>query len=314
MTRVLVTGGAGFIGSHLVRGCLEAGEVVRVLDDLSTGRRENLAAVLSDVELIEGSILGSDALARAVQGCDVVYHLAAMGSVPRSVEDPLASHAVNATGTLEVLEASRRAGVRRLVYAASSSAYGDTAVLPKHEGMPPNPQSPYALQKWLGEAYCEQYTRLFGLETVSLRYFNVFGPRQDPESRYAAVVPLFIAAALGGKPAVIYGDGLQSRDFTCVADVVDANRSAAAAPSEAVGSVYNVARGGRVSLLELWDEVCRVIGCDRLEPVFEPPRPGDVRHSQADVALAADRLGWRPRRDFATGLAETVRHFAGEVG
>ena len=312
--RVLVTGGAGFIGSHLVRGCLEAGETVRVLDDLSSGRRENLADVFSDFELIEASVICAEGVARAVQDCDVVYHLAAIGSVPRSVDDPIASHAVNATGTLQVLEAARRAGVPRLVYAASSSAYGDTDLLPKREGMAPSPQSPYALQKWMGEAYCAQYTRLFGLETVSLRYFNVFGPRQDPGSRYAAVVPLFISAALRGERPVIYGDGLQSRDFTYVADVVDANRAAADAPSEATGGVYNVACGGRVSILELWSEVCGALGRDPLEPVFEAPRPGDVRHSQADVSLAAERLGWRPRRDFATGLALTVRHFAGEAG
>jgi UDP-glucose 4-epimerase len=310
--RVLVTGGAGFVGSNLVHALLADGERVRVLDDLSTGRRENLADVLEDVEWIAGSVVDPAALSDAVRDCDVVYHQAAIPSVPRSVADPLLSHRVNATGTLHVLEAARRAGVRRVVYAASSSAYGDSQVLPKKEDMRPDPLSPYALQKLCGEVYCSQYARLYGLETVSLRYFNVFGPRQDPASEYAAVVPRFITAAAKGERPRIFGDGLQSRDFTFVADAVSANRAAAAAPSDACGLVFNVARGGRVTLLELWDRVCAAVGAERLEPVFEPPRAGDVRHSQADVSRAAELLGWRATVDLADGLAETARSLLAE--
>ena len=309
--RILVTGGAGFIGSNLVRALLEAGDSVRVLDDLATGRRENLSEVLADIEFIEGSVVDFERVRRAVEGCEVVYHEAALGSVPRSVEDPLGTHRVNATGTLQVLEASRGAGVRRVVYAASSSAYGDTEVLPKVEDMQPNPLSPYALQKFIGERYCALFTNLYGLETVSLRYFNVFGPRQDPRSAYAAVVPLFVSAAAKGEHPRIFGDGRQSRDFTFVSDVVAATRAAAAGPPESSGGVFNVAQGGRATLLELWAEVCAAVGRERLEPIFEPPRAGDVRHSQADISRAAEILGWRPRVTLREGLAETVRYHVG---
>ncbi len=311
--RVLVTGGAGFIGSNLARACLAAGEAVRVLDDLSTGRRENLAEVSGDLEWLQGSITDPDAVRHAVAGCEIVYHQAALPSVPRSLEDPLGTHAVNATGALQVLEASRHAGVRRVVYAASSSAYGDTETLPKREDMPPRPLSPYALQKLVGEIYCRQYAELYGLETVSLRYFNVFGPRQNPDSAYAAVIPRFIRAAQRGEPARIFGDGLQSRDFTFVADVVAANRAAARAPARASGLVFNVARGRRVTLLELWAQVCAVVGCEPVAPCLEPARAGDVRHSEADVSRARDLLGWEPRAELAFGLRETAR-FLGSAG
>jgi nucleoside-diphosphate-sugar epimerase len=311
--RVLVTGGAGFIGSNLVRACLAEGESVRVLDDLSTGRRENLAEISADVEWLEGTITDPEVVARATAGCEVVYHQAALPSVPRSVEDPVGSHAVNATGTLNVLEASRRAGVRRVVYAASSSAYGDSEALPKVEDMPPRPLSPYALQKLVGEIYCRQFTELYGLEAIALRYFNVFGPRQDPKSLYAAVIPRFVSAAAKGEPACIFGDGLQTRDFTFVADVVAANRAAAQAGSRAAGQVFNVACGGRISLLELWREICDALGVEMLEPVFEPERAGDVKHSQADIARARAELGWSPRTSLADGLAQTVRYFAGDA-
>jgi UDP-glucose 4-epimerase len=309
--RVLITGGAGFIGSHLVRACLEAGDAVRILDDFSTGFRENLLGVEGDVDLIEGSLVSFDTVRRATAGRDVVLHHAALGSVPRSVEDPVRTHAVNATGTLHVLEAARLEGVSRVVYAASSSAYGGVQALPKRETMPPRPLSPYALQKLTGEAYCAQFTELYGLETISLRYFNIYGPRQTASSTYAAVIPLFISAVLEGKRPTIFGDGRQSRDFTFVSDAVAANRAAIAASEEAAGEVYNIACGGRTALLELLEQVCRAAGAEDVEPDFQPPRPGDVRHSQADVSKAERLLGWRPRVGLAEGIAATLEHFAG---
>jgi UDP-glucose 4-epimerase len=311
--RVLVTGGAGFIGSNLVRACLAAGEEVRVLDDLSTGHEENLAEIRDRIDFRRGSVVDFDAVESAVAGCEVVYHQAALPSVPRSIEEPLEAHAANATGTLHVLEAARRTGVRRVVYAASSSAYGDSDELPKVESMPPRPLSPYALQKLVGEIYCRQYSELFGLETVSLRYFNIFGPRQDPHSAYAAVIPRFAGAILRGDRPVIFGDGLQSRDFTFVADAVAANRAAAAGPPESSGEVFNVACGGRVTLLELLERICKALDRPPVEPVFEPPRPGDVRHSQADVSKAARLLGWRPQHSLDDGLRQTVQHLAGKA-
>ena len=312
--RVLVTGGAGFIGSNLVRACVEAGNRVRVFDDLSSGREENLDEVRDRIEFVRGSVVDFDAVLAAVKGCEVVYHQAALPSVPRSIEAPLESHASNATGTLHVLEAAKRSGVRRVVYAASSSAYGDTEVLPKVETMPPQPLSPYALQKYVGEVYCRQYTELFGLETVALRYFNIFGPRQDPGSPYAAVIPLFIAAVARGEPPRIFGDGLQSRDFTYVADAVAANRAAASGPPESAGEVFNVACGGRVTLLELLEGICKALDRPTIEPLFEAPRAGDVRHSQADIGKAERLLGWRPRTSLDHGLGATAAFVLGQGG
>ncbi len=309
--RVLVTGGAGFIGSHLVRACLEAGEDVRVLDDLSSGKRENLRGVERELELVERSVADADALERAARGCEVVYHQAAIASVPRTVEDPLGSHAVNATGTLHVLEAARRAGARRVVYASSSAVYGDGEELPKHEDMPARPRSPYALQKWIGEQYCEQYARLYGLASVSLRYFNVFGPRQDPDSMYAGVIPRFVTALCSGAQPRIFGDGLQSRDFVYVADVVAANRAAAQAKTGIEGSPVNVGRGERTTLRELLAACAAALGAPAPEPRFEAERPGDVRHSQADVSRAAERLGFRAGTPLPAGLRDTVRWYAG---
>lgn len=304
--RVLVTGGAGFIGSNLVEGCLEAGHAVRVFDDLSTGRLENLAAVAADIERIEGDLRDLDAVAAAVTGCEVVFHQGALPSVPRSVEEPVLTHAVNATGTLHVLEAARLAAVRRVVYAASSSAYGDTEVLPKVETMPANPLSPYALQKFVGERYCEQYHRLYGLETVALRYFNVFGPKQNPESQYAAVIPAFLTRVAKGEAPTVHGDGLQSRDFTFVADVVRANLAAAAGPPESSGEVYNVGGGGRTTLLDLLAAIGEVLGREGVKPEFTPPRAGDVRDSQADIAKAERLLGWTPEVSLHEGLRRTA--------
>ena len=300
----LVTGGAGFVGGHLVEGLLDAGWSVRVLDDLSTGRERNLAGVLPRVDFIRGDIRDEDELARALDGVEVVFHQAALPSVPLSVAEPLRTHAVNSGGTLRVLESARRAGVRRVVYAASSSAYGDTTELPKREDMPARPRSPYALQKYSGEVYCQLYAELYGLETVALRYFNIFGPRQNPDSQYAAVVPRFLRAAAKGEPAEIDGDGEQTRDFTYVADAVRANLLAADAP-RASGAVVNVAAGGRTSIRALWRAVCETLDT-RIEARHRPPRAGDVRDSLADLARARELLGYEPEVTLAEGLRRTA--------
>ncbi len=299
----VVTGGAGFIGSHLVERLLRDGHTVRVVDNLSTGRRENLAH-LDGFAFYEASVTNRGALDEAFAGADYVLHQAALPSVPRSIDDPLTTHDYNATGTLIVLQAARAAGVRRVVYAASSSAYGDIEGDYKSESMPPNPLSPYAVAKLTGEYYCRVFTTVYGLETVVLRYFNVFGPRQDPTSRYAAVIPLFITAMLNGQPPVIYGDGHQSRDFTYVDNVVEGNLLAAKAPA-AAGHVLNLATGQRVTLLELVDKLNALLGTS-FPPVHDAPRPGDVRHSRAAVERARALLGYTPPVDFDTGLARTL--------
>ncbi len=302
--RALVTGGAGFIGSHLVDGLLAAGWDVRVLDDFSSGREANLAGARGRIELLRGDLADSETAARAVAGVEVVFHEGAIPSVPRSVEQPVETNRANVTGTLTVLEAARQAGVRRLVYAASSSAYGDTEVLPKVETMPATPRSPYALQKYAGEVYCGLYHELYGLETVALRYFNIFGPRQDPKSEYAAVVPRFATACLRGEPATIHGDGEQSRDFTFVADAVAANLAAADAP-KASGHVMNVAGGKRITLNELLAALQKITGTS-VAAVHGPPRAGDVRHSLADLGRARELLGWEPAVSLEDGLRRTV--------
>jgi UDP-glucose 4-epimerase len=306
MTRsALVTGGAGFIGSHLVDGLLAAGWRVRVLDDFSSGREENLAHLNGSAELLRGDLRDGALLGRALAGVEVVFHQGAVPSVPRSVAEPERTHAVNATGTLGVLEASRKAGVRRVVFASSSSAYGDTPQLPKVETMPPCPLSPYALQKYAAERYCQLYHRLYGLETVALRYFNVYGPRQDPASEYAAVIPRFVTACLAGRAPVVFGDGEQTRDFTFVADAVAANLLAADAPS-APGEVVNVAGGRRVSLNQLLAEIRSLTGAT-LAARHEPARAGDVRDSLADLGRARELLGYAPRVDLRAGLAKTIQ-------
>ena len=307
--RALVTGGAGFIGGHLVERLLDAGWSVRVLDDFSSGREANLRGVQGRVELRRGDVRDPVAVAEAVSGVEVVFHQAAVPSVPRSVADPLGTDAVNLGGTLRVLEAARGAGVRRLVLAASSSAYGDSALLPKREDMAPEPLSPYALQKHAGEVYARLYTRLYGLETVALRYFNVFGPRQDPESEYAAVVPRFVCAALSGTPPTIYGDGEQTRDFTFVSDAAEANLRAADAPGVA-GSVFNVASGKRTSLNSLWAHIREIVGKE-IEARHAPARAGDVRDSLADLTRARDLLGYRPAVSLREGLRRTVESLRG---
>ena len=301
----LVTGGAGFIGSHLVDGLLAAGWRVRVLDDFSSGREENLAHLNGSAELLRGDLRDRALLERALAGVEVVFHQGAVPSVPRSVAEPERTHAVNATGTLGVLEASRKAGVRRVVFASSSSAYGDTPQLPKVETMPPCPLSPYALQKYAAERYCQLYHRLYGLETVALRYFNVYGPRQDPASEYAAVIPRFVTACLAGRAPVVFGDGEQTRDFTFVADAVAANLLAADAP-RAAGEVVNVAGGRRVSLNQLLAEIRSLTGAT-LAARHEPARAGDVRDSLADLGRARELLGYAPRVDLRAGLAKTIQ-------
>jgi UDP-glucose 4-epimerase len=305
MATYLITGGAGFIGSHLAERLVEKGETVRIVDNFSTGSRHNIAHLLNRVTLYECDITNLEALREPMRGVDYVLHQAAIPSVPRSVADPIATHASCVTGTLNVLIAARDAGVKRVVYAASSSAYGDIEGNFKVETMAPRPLSPYAAAKLAGEQYCQAFTAVYGLETVSLRYFNVFGPRQDPNSPYSAVIPLFIKAMLAAQPPTIHGDGLQSRDFTYIDNVVDGNLLACHADSRVAGQVMNVACGQRISLLDLVAVLNRLMGTD-ITPVFGPPRPGDVRHSCADISKAGHLLGYAPRVSLETGLAHTL--------
>ena len=301
MSAYLVTGGAGFIGSHLAEELVRRGHKVRVADNLSTGKRHNLAH-LPDVELVEGDLADMAVAARVVQGMDYVLHQAAIPSVPRSVKDPITSNRANVDATLNVLVAARDAGVRRLVFAGSSSEYGDTPTLPKTEDMPSSPLSPYALQKVMGTEYCRMFTRLYGFETVVIRYFNVFGPRQDPGSPYSGVISLFATALIEGRQPTIYGDGGQTRDFTYVANVVDGVLRACTAP-EAAGEAINVACGTRISLNELLRVMNAVVGTS-VQAIYAEPRAGDVRDSQADITKAKQLLGYVP----IVGLEEGLRH------
>lgn len=305
--RYLITGGAGFIGSHLVERLVGSGDQVVVLDDFSTGKRAALEPWLDRIELIEGSITDPHSCARAVRGCQFVLHQAAMPSVARSVADPLRSHAVNATGTLAVLIAARDAGIQRVIYASSSSVYGNTPELPKREAMVPHPRSPYAVAKLCGEQYCGAFTAAFGLETVALRYFNVYGPRQDPASQYAAAIPRFISAALAGTAPQINGDGGQTRDFTHVGNVVEANLLACRVPGIA-GSVFNIGGGRRISINDLWAEIRRQTGSDVVAE-YTATRPGDVRDSLASLDRSRQALGYQPLIPFERGLEETIRSF-----
>jgi nucleoside-diphosphate-sugar epimerase len=313
----LVTGGAGFIGSNLASALLASGHKVRVLDNFLTGKKENLAGLAERYgeafELVEGDLRDLGATRRAAEGAEYVLHQGALPSVPRSVADPVLSNEINVGGTLTLLVAARDAGVRRVVYAASSSAYGDTPELPKRESMAANPKSPYAAQKLAGEHYMRIFHEVYGLETVSLRYFNVFGPKQDPTSTYAAVIPRFITSVLSGTSPTIYGDGLQTRDFTYIDNVVQANLRACEAPEEACGRVFNIACGERVSLLDILEIVYKLAAC-RIAPRFEPSRPGDVRDSLADISLAKDLLGYEPRIGFPEGLSRTFDFFRHAVG
>ena len=302
----LVTGGAGFIGSHIVERLLARGDSVRVADDFSSGRRENVPAHPA-LDLVEGDLAEGEVAGRAVDGCVYVIHQAAIPSVPRSVKDPVRSNRANVDATLNVLVAARDAGVKRVIFAGSSSVYGDAPVLPKREDMRPSPLSPYALQKLVGEQYCQMFTRLYGLETVTTRYFNVYGPRQQPGSPYSGVISLFIEALSQGCAPVMHGDGRQTRDFTYVADVVTGVLRCCEAPNVA-GEVINLAPGGRVSLLELVRTLQEILASD-VEPVFGPPREGDVRDSQADIQKARKLLNFEPTVALDEGLRQTVQWF-----
>ena len=304
MSRYLVTGGAGFIGSHLVETLLDRGEEVRVLDNFLTGKRENLASFGGRLELLEGDLRDPDACRRAVDGVDFVLHEAALPSVPRSVADPFTTDEINVRGTLNLLWAAARAKVRRLVFASSSSVYGDAPGLPKREGEEGRPLSPYAASKWAGEKYLQVFAKTFDLETVSLRYFNVFGPRQDPASQYAAAVPLFITRILRGEAPTVFGDGEQSRDFTYVANVVEANLLACTAGG-AAGGVFNVACADRITVNVLIAKINEILG-KSIAPVYAAPRPGDIRHSFADISAAERELGYRPAVGFEEGLRRTI--------
>lgn len=305
MKRYVVTGGAGFIGSALVRRLLEEADgQVAVIDNLLTGKRENLAEIWDRIEFHQVDIRHYDAIAPLLRGADTVFHLAAIPSVPRSIEDPVPSHQVNIDGTFQVLRACVAAGVRRVVYAASSSAYGDTPVLPKVETMAPQPLSPYALQKLTGEYYARVFYSCYGLETVSLRYFNVYGPRQDPSSPYSGVISIFLRAILERRRPTIFGDGEQSRDFTYVEDVVSLTVKASRAANVA-GKLYNAGNGGQYTLNQIWQLLQRIEGVS-LEPIYAPPRPGDVRHSRADITAAVRDLGHAPRFSLEEGLRRTL--------
>jgi UDP-glucose 4-epimerase len=307
MAVCLVTGGAGFIGSHLVQALLEQGHRVRVLDNYSTGDRANLDTIRDDIEEIEGDVRDWAAVMAAMDGVELVFHQAALPSVPRSVADPITSHAACASGTLHVLDAARAAEVRRVIYAASSSAYGNSERLPKLETDPTDPLSPYAVAKLAGEHYCKAFHEVYGLETVRLRYFNVYGPRQSPDSPYAAVIPRFLEAMLANRQPTVYGDGTQSRDFTFVEDVVQANLLAAETPNVG-GNVYNIACGERTSLLELIDQMNALLGTS-IEPLLQPARKGDVKHSQAGIERARKELGYVPRILVPEGVRRCLSYF-----
>lgn len=301
----LVTGGAGFIGSHIASALAASGARVRIIDDLSTGYLENIEEIGGDVDFIQGSLADEAALKRAIEGAELVFHEAAIPSVPRSVENPRQTHVASVDSTFSLLIAAKENNVRRIVYAASSSAYGDQPTLPKVETMLPEPLSPYAVAKLVGEYYCQVFTRVYGLETVSLRYFNVFGPRQDPSSQYSGVISRFISALLGGETPVIYGDGEQSRDFTYIGNVVDANLKAAES-TNAVGQVINIANGERISLNQLLRELQELTGKTNVTADYQQTRVGDVKHSLADVSRARDLLGYEPKIDLREGLSLTI--------
>ena len=307
MAHYLVTGGAGFIGSHIAQKLIDEGHEVRVFDNFSTGKRRNLEPFSGRCTIIEGDVRDAGAVEKAVCGVDVVFHQAALASVPRSIADPASTNEVNVEGTLNLLIAAKNSGVKRFVYASSSSVYGDSAKLPKEEQMAPNPKSPYAVSKLAGEMYCLAFSSVYKLPTTSLRYFNVFGPRQDPDSQYAAVIPLFVKALLERQRPTIFGDGEQSRDFTYVDNVVSANLLASRS-NHPGGSVYNVACGTRFSLNSLYGQLSNILNVE-IEPVYDPPRPGDVKHSQASICAIEADLGYRTSVPFDEGLRRTVRWY-----
>ena len=309
MSKVLVTGGAGFIGSNLTEALLQRGHFVRILDDFSTGKRENLIfdKAYPSPEVIKGDIREFSTCQKAVKGIEYVFHQAALPSVQRSIEDPETSNAINVGGTLNILLAAREEKVKRVIYASSSSVYGDTPTLPKHEEMPPDPLSPYALQKYIGEQYCRLFYQLYGLDTISLRYFNIFGPKQDPNSLYSAVIPKFIDALLQGRPPIIFGDGEQSRDFTYIENVVQANLLAMSA-EHLHGEAINIACGKRISLNQLLNVLKEILG-SKLSPIYQEPRQGDVKHSLADIRKGKEILNYEPTVGIEIGLEKTVYFF-----
>lgn len=306
----LVTGGAGFIGSHLVEGLLKEGFRVRVLDNLSTGKRENLASLFSRIDWRKGDLRNEKDIKQAVKGMDYVFHMAASRAVLRSVEDPFETHEINVTGTLRLLLAARDAGVKRLVFSSSAAVYGESRKLPCREDDLPRPLSPYGVSKVIGEYYCRIVSSLYGLETVSLRYFNVYGPRQHPESRYSMVIPIFIERLLQGKRPEVHWDGRQSRDFIYVGDVVRANLLALKKPNIS-GEVFNIASREEYSVWEALDQIKRNLGVRKVYPIFRPKRPGDVRRTSADIQKARRMLGFQPQTSFAEGLRKTVEWFCG---
>lgn len=309
MSKVLVTGGAGFIGSNLAEALLKRRHVVRVLDDFSTGKRENLifGKEYPSLEILEGDIRDLPTCKKAIKGVEYIFHQAALPSVQRSVEDPETSNAVNVGGTLNILLAAKEKGVKRVIYASSSSIYGDTPTLPKHEEMPPHPLSPYALQKYIGEQYCRLFNQLYGLDSVSLRYFNIFGPKQDPNSIYSAVIPRFIDALLHDRPPIVFGDGEQSRDFTFIENVVQANLLAMSA-THLHGEAMNIACGKRISLNQLLKILKKILG-SKLAPIYQEPRKGDVRHSLADIHKSKKIINYMPKVGTEEGLNKTVEFF-----
>ena len=309
MKKVIVTGGAGFIGSHLAEELARQGYQVIILDDLSTGKIKNIELLLqkTNINFIQGSITDLSLLQKIFRGVEYIFHQAAIPSVPRSIENPQTSHEANVTGTINVLLAARDNGIKKVIYASSSSVYGDTPTLPKSEDMLPNPQSPYAASKLAGEYYCQVFHRVYGLPTVCLRYFNVYGPRQDPDSQYAAVIPKFIKMVSGRKAPIIFGDGEQTRDFTFVTDVIKAN--IIAAESDASG-VFNIGRGESISINRLAELIIRLVG-NNVEPIHKEPRPGDIRHSLADISKAR-AIGYEPKYSLEDGLRETIRRTRNE--
>ncbi|MDN5301099.1 MAG: UDP-N-acetylglucosamine/UDP-N-acetylgalactosamine 4-epimerase [Thermoanaerobacteraceae bacterium] len=308
MANYLITGGAGFIGSNIAEELLRRGEKVRIIDNFSTGKRENIERFINDIELIEGDLRNIEDAKKAVNGIEYILHQAALPSVPRSVVDPISSNASNIDGTLNLLVAARDAGVKRVVIAASSSAYGDTEILPKVENMMPNPLSPYAVTKYVEELYGRVFSKVYGLETVSLRYFNVFGPRQDPNSQYAAVIPKFITKMLKGESPIIYGDGEQSRDFTYIDNVVEANILAATSEKVGHGEIINIACGKRISLNQLVQKINKILGTD-IRPIYDKPRVGDVKHSLASIKKAEELLGYSVKVNFEDGLKKVIEWY-----
>lgn len=306
--KYLVTGGAGFIGSNIAEELIKRGEEVRVLDNFSTGKRENLSEFGKDIELFEGDVRSYHIVQAAVKGVDVILHQAALPSVPRSIKDPITTNEVNIGGTLNMLDAAVKEGVKRFVFASSSSVYGDNPELPKHEGMTPSPLSPYAVSKLAGENYCRVFSNLNGIETVCLRYFNVFGPRQDPNSQYSAVIPKFIKAIMNGERPVIYGDGTQSRDFTYVTNVIEANVLASTKPLESKSTTLNCACNEQITLNNLVESINRIAGTE-IEPVYVEKRKGEVQHSYARIEKAISTIGYNPKINFQKGLKGTFNYF-----